>query len=131
MVRSGPVVREVGAVVAECGAAAVHMAAGVTRYAHRREELLRQALGERGVALRVHDAVITAVAPGTVTPAGSDHYAVFTPYFRRWSRERLRETCPARALCASPTRCAASRSLSRRAVRSLAGPSLRRRDGGP
>ncbi|MYT03727.1 MULTISPECIES: deoxyribodipyrimidine photo-lyase, partial [Streptomyces] len=32
-----------------------------------------------------------AVAPGVVVPAGSDHFAVFTPYFRRWSQERLRD----------------------------------------
>ncbi|WP_217146104.1 deoxyribodipyrimidine photo-lyase [Streptomyces sp. AC627_RSS907] len=95
VVRSGPVPQEVDAVTAECGAAEVHMAAGVTGYAQRREEQLRDRLGERGVALRVHDAVITAVAPARVTPAGSDHYAVFSPYFRRWSGERLRDTCPA------------------------------------
>ncbi|MFD0208353.1 cryptochrome/photolyase family protein [Streptomyces hirsutus] len=95
VVRTGPVVREAGAVAAECGAAEVHTAAGVSGYAQRREERLREDLGRRGVALRVHDAVITAVAAGAVTPAGSDHYAVFTPYFRRWSQERLRETCPA------------------------------------
>ncbi|WP_432056588.1 cryptochrome/photolyase family protein [Streptomyces sp. bgisy022] len=90
VVRSGPVADEVAAVAAECGAAEVHMAAGVTAYAHHREERLRRALGGRGVALRVHDAVVTAVAPGAVAPAGSDHYAVFTPYFRRWADERLR-----------------------------------------
>ncbi|TXS40021.1 cryptochrome/photolyase family protein [Streptomyces sp. OR43] len=90
VVRGGPVVREVCAVAAECEATQVHMAAGVTAYAHRREEQLREALDETGVALRVHDTVITAVAPGAVTPAGSDHFAVFTPYFRRWSQESLR-----------------------------------------
>ncbi|MGG7569079.1 cryptochrome/photolyase family protein [Streptomyces sirii] len=95
VLRSGPVAREVGRIAAECGAGEVHMAAGVTRYAHRREELLRKELQERGVDLHVHDAVITALAPGAVTPAGSDHYAVFTPYFRRWSAERLRDTHPA------------------------------------
>ncbi|MFF3714880.1 cryptochrome/photolyase family protein [Streptomyces prasinus] len=95
VVRTGPVVRETGAVAAECGAAEVHMAAGVSGYARRREERLREDLGRRGVALRVHDAVNTAVAAGAVTPAGSDHYAVFTPYFRRWSQEKLRGVCPA------------------------------------
>ncbi|MEU3145212.1 deoxyribodipyrimidine photo-lyase [Streptomyces sp. NPDC006999] len=95
VVRTGPGVREVGAVTAACGATEVHMAAGVSGYAQRREERLREDLERRGVALRVHDAVITAVAAGAVTPAGSDHYAVFTPYFRRWSQEQLRETCPA------------------------------------
>ncbi len=32
----------------------------------------------------------TVVPPGDVTPQGSDHFAVFTPYFRRWSGEQLR-----------------------------------------
>ncbi|MFF1274818.1 cryptochrome/photolyase family protein [Streptomyces marokkonensis] len=95
VLRSGPVAREVGAVAAESGATEVHMAAAVTGYGHRREERLREALGADGVALHVHDTVITAVAPGRVTPSGADHYAVFTPYFRRWSAERLREVCPA------------------------------------
>ncbi|WP_328416330.1 DNA photolyase family protein [Streptomyces violaceus] len=95
VVREGPVVQEVCAVAAECAATQVHIAAGVTGYAHRREEQLRDALRGQGVALHVHDSVITAVAPGAVTPTGSDHFAVFTPYFRRWSQERLREVCPA------------------------------------
>lgn len=71
------------------------MAAGVTAYAHRREERLREELGESGVALCVHEPVITAVAPGAVTPSGSDHYAVFTPYFRLWSQQSLRDPLPA------------------------------------
>ncbi|MFD5625788.1 cryptochrome/photolyase family protein [Streptomyces sp. NPDC127072] len=95
VVRTGPVDREVGDVVSRCDATEVHVAAGITGYAHRREERLRDHLDGRGVALHVHDTVITAVAPGRLTPSGSDHYAVFTPYFRRWSTERLRETCPA------------------------------------
>ncbi|MFD4561115.1 cryptochrome/photolyase family protein, partial [Streptomyces sp. NPDC058469] len=40
--------------------------------------------------LHVHDTVTTAVAPGAVTPASSDHFAVFTPYFRQWSGQHLR-----------------------------------------
>ncbi|MFA3872917.1 deoxyribodipyrimidine photo-lyase [Streptomyces sp. MMCC 100] len=95
VVRAGPVVREVCAVAAECGATEVHMAAGVTAYAHRREERLRDGLDAGGVALRVHEAVVTALAPGAVTPSGSDHFAVFTPYFRRWSEESLRKPLPA------------------------------------
>ncbi len=91
VVRSGDVTKAVCKVVAETEAHEVHIAAGVTRYASRREERLREALESRGSALVVHDGVITAVPPGSVVPAGSDHYAVFTPYFRRWSQERLRE----------------------------------------
>ncbi|MEU5225491.1 deoxyribodipyrimidine photo-lyase, partial [Streptomyces toyocaensis] len=95
VLRGGPVAREVGAVAAESGATEVHMAAAVTGFGHRREERLRESLGAQGVVLHVHDTVVTAVAPGRVAPSGSDHYAVFTPYFRRWSAERLREVCPA------------------------------------
>ncbi|WP_371095241.1 cryptochrome/photolyase family protein [Streptomyces sanglieri] len=95
VVRTGPVVREVCALAAECQASEVHMSAGVTGFAQRREERLCDALAAHGVALHVHDGVVTAVGAGTVTPAGSDHYAVFTPYFRRWSQERLRNPCPA------------------------------------
>ncbi|MFF2502463.1 cryptochrome/photolyase family protein [Streptomyces sp. NPDC058067] len=96
VVRSGPVAREVRAVAAECGAAEVHMAAGVTAFAHRREERLRQELDAIGVTLHIHDSVTTAVAPGAVTPSGTDtdHYAVFTPYFRRWSQVPLRDPLP-------------------------------------
>ncbi|MFI6333478.1 cryptochrome/photolyase family protein [Streptomyces sp. NPDC050535] len=90
VLRSGPVAREVGAVAAACGAREVHIASGVTRFAHRREELLRKELAGKGVELIAHDAVVTAVAPGAVVPAGSDHFAVFTPYFRRWSQVPLR-----------------------------------------
>ena len=67
VVRTGPVAREVRAVAAACGATEVHMAAGVTGFAHRREERLREELDAGGVALRVHDRVITAVAPGRAT----------------------------------------------------------------
>ncbi|MFI1973217.1 deoxyribodipyrimidine photolyase [Streptomyces cinnamoneus] len=91
VVRSGDVVARVCEVVAESGAGAVHMAAGVSGYAQRREERLERALRARGCRLSVHDSVITALAPGAVTPAGSGHFAVFTPYFRRWSGERLRD----------------------------------------
>lgn len=91
VVRSGDVVGEVGRIVSETGAADVHLAAGVSAYARRREERLREALKSGGTRLHVHDGVVTAVAPGAVTPAASDHFAVFTPYFRRWSAQRVRD----------------------------------------
>ncbi|MEU5716921.1 deoxyribodipyrimidine photo-lyase [Streptomyces sp. NPDC020403] len=92
VVRQGDVAGEVCRVVDAAGADAVHMSAGVSAYARLREERLREALGARGCRLYVHDAVITAVPPGEVTPsgAGRDHFAVFTPYFRRWSGAPLR-----------------------------------------
>ncbi|MFC8270976.1 cryptochrome/photolyase family protein [Streptomyces sp. NPDC057271] len=91
VVRSGDPVDEVRAVVREADADEVHMAAGVSAFARRREDRLRRALEADGRRLYVHDGVVTALPAGAVTPDGSDHYAVFTPYFKRWSRERLRE----------------------------------------
>lgn len=90
VVRTGEAAEQVAAVVTATGARQVHIAAGVSRYAHRREERLRTALAELRCDLVVHDAVVTAVPPGAVTPVGRDHFAVFTPYFRRWSAEPLR-----------------------------------------
>lgn len=56
------------------------------RYAQAREERLRSALESEGRRLYVHDAVVTAAAPGAVLPtSGADHFALFTPYLRRWS----------------------------------------------
>lgn len=95
VVRAGDVVRETCRVAAETGATEVHLASGASGYAQRREERLRSALAADGRALRVHDAVTTAVAPGVLVPSGKDHYAVFTPYHRRWSAERLRPVSPA------------------------------------
>ncbi|MBO8196325.1 deoxyribodipyrimidine photo-lyase [Streptomyces oryzae] len=87
VVRSGDPAEETTRLVHECGAHEVHIAGGVSGYAQQRETRLRMALEEAGCALRVHDAVITAVAPGALTPSGGrDHFAVFTPYFRRWSQ---------------------------------------------
>ncbi|MER7698813.1 MULTISPECIES: deoxyribodipyrimidine photo-lyase [unclassified Streptomyces] len=96
VVRRGEVAAEVGRVAEETGAASVHVAAGVSRYAALREERIREALAGAGRELRVHDAVVTALAPGRVVPAGGkDHFAVFTPYFRRWEAEGVRGTLAA------------------------------------
>ncbi|MFJ6737808.1 cryptochrome/photolyase family protein [Streptomyces sp. NPDC091279] len=96
VLRSGDLVDTVCAVAAEADAADVHMAADVSGYAHRREQRLRRALEAAGRRLHVHDTVTTVLAPGAVTPAAKDHFAVFTPYFRRWSHQ------PPRTLLAAP-----------------------------
>ena len=90
VIRSGDPVAEVCKVAAEADADEVHLAADASGHAHRREARLRRALEAEGRRLHVHDTVATAVAPGAVTPASSDHFAVFTPYFRHWSRHSLR-----------------------------------------
>ncbi|MFV5994065.1 cryptochrome/photolyase family protein [Streptomyces sp. NPDC056231] len=95
IVRSADVVAGACAAVAETGAENLHIAAGVSGYAREREERLRTALGSVGCTLHVHDAVVTALAPGLVVPAGRDHFAVFTPYFRHWAATKIRGTLAA------------------------------------
>ncbi|MEU6005367.1 deoxyribodipyrimidine photo-lyase [Streptomyces sp. NPDC047453] len=90
VVRGGGLVDQVCEVAREADADEVHMAADVSGFAHRREERLRRALEADGRRLHVHDTVTTAVTPGALTPSSSDHFAVFTPYFRQWSWQRLR-----------------------------------------
>lgn len=92
VVRVGDVVEETCRVAAQAGAVAVHIAGGVSRYAARREDRLRAELAGDRRELRVHDASLTAVPPGALTPAGpgKDHFAVFTPYFRRWESYSVR-----------------------------------------
>lgn len=122
VIRAGDVVEQVCAVATETRAVRVHVAGGVSRYAARREERLRTALEEIGCELSVHDAVVTAVAPGAVTPAGSDHYAVFTPYLRRWSEEGVREVVTAPRKISVPR--VAAGTLPRRAGTARVSPGL-------
>ncbi|MCZ4099249.1 deoxyribodipyrimidine photo-lyase, partial [Streptomyces sp. H39-C1] len=65
--RTGDVTEQVRAVAAEAGAEQVHLAAGVRRYAQRREARQRRALERDGRLLGVHAAVGTPVAPGAET----------------------------------------------------------------
>ncbi|MFF0749631.1 cryptochrome/photolyase family protein [Streptomyces sp. NPDC004267] len=90
VVREGDTVAEVRALVRQAGADEVHMAAGATGFARAREARLRKALEADGCRLYVHDGVVDVVAPGDVTPYGSDHFAVFTPYYKRWAGEPVR-----------------------------------------
>ncbi|OIJ93636.1 cryptochrome/photolyase family protein [Streptomyces colonosanans] len=98
VMRSGDLVEEVCRTVAQANADEVHMSAGYSLFAARREDRLRRALEAVGRRLFVHDTVTVAVPPGTVTPASSDHFAVFTPYYRRWAQH------PLRPLAAAPRR---------------------------
>ncbi|WP_316528799.1 cryptochrome/photolyase family protein [Kitasatospora brasiliensis] len=82
-VRRGEPAEQTARVAAEAGATTVHLAAGVSGFAQRREARLRALFGDR---LHVHDASVTVVPAGRITPAGRDHYAVFTPYFRAWQQ---------------------------------------------
>ncbi|WP_404870236.1 cryptochrome/photolyase family protein [Kitasatospora griseola] len=100
LVREGDTAEQTARLAAELGAVAVHVAAGVSGYARRREQRLRRALGDR---LRVHEGSLTAVPPGAVTPAGRDHYAVFTPYQRAWQQVGRRAPLPVPGPLNTPT----------------------------
>ncbi|MEU6995312.1 deoxyribodipyrimidine photo-lyase [Streptomyces sp. NPDC046465] len=119
VVRAGDLVDEVRAVVEATDADEVHMAAGVSRYAHGRERKLREALAADGRSLHVHDAVVTALPPGAVTPANRDHFAVFTPFHRRWTAQGVRAVLAAPRTVRVPDRVRSHPLPSRSGVKGL------------
>ncbi|MGH8960573.1 MAG: cryptochrome/photolyase family protein [Jatrophihabitantaceae bacterium] len=94
VVRRGELRHEVVRLAEQVDAAAVHVSADVSRFATGREHALRSALAEQGRDLVVQDGVHAVHAAGALVPAGSDHFAVFTPYWRRWSDRPLRDLAP-------------------------------------
>jgi deoxyribodipyrimidine photo-lyase len=95
VVRTGDPVAESLSVASTVDADGIALAADVSAYARRREARLIEGAGRRSVRLFLG---VTAVPPGELTPAGSDHYKVFTPYWRAWqaARKRAVEKAPAR-----------------------------------
>ncbi|MBF6543772.1 cryptochrome/photolyase family protein [Nocardia brasiliensis] len=92
VVRRGDVVEQVAAVADEVHADSVHIAADVSGYSRRREQALRERLAQRRCLLHSHAASITAADPEVLVPStGRDHFAVFTPYFRRWTEAHQRK----------------------------------------
>jgi deoxyribodipyrimidine photo-lyase len=91
VVRDGDPVAEICRVVGEVSAARVHIGGDVSAFARSRERRLRDALS---CELTVHDDVHTVVPPGALTPAGKDHFAVFTPYHRQWAAAAWRRVAP-------------------------------------
>ncbi len=90
--REGDWVNEVLGLAAQSGADSVHLSDDVTPYAQRRFERLEAAAGRTIEVYRRPG--LTIVPPGTVRPAGGNHYRVFTPYYRRWLVTPRREPLP-------------------------------------
>lgn len=110
VVRRGDLVTEVGRLAEEVEAESVHIAADVSGFAARREHRLADELAACRRPLTVHQAVHTVVPPGAITPQGNDHFAVFTPYHRRWAEtDRRPIAAPPRCLCLPATLSAPSR----------------------
>lgn len=96
VLRRGAVVDEVERIVTEARAGAVHIAAEVSHYGRRRESALRERLAAHGCRLHSHAATVTGVDLAAIQPStGRDHFAVFTPYFRRWETAHHRRPLPA------------------------------------
>ncbi|MEV0732872.1 deoxyribodipyrimidine photo-lyase [Polymorphospora sp. NPDC050346] len=90
VLRHGDPVAETIRLAAETGAGGIAVSADVSRYARRRESRLRAEADRHRLSLRLFPG-LTVVDPGAVTPAGGDHYKVFTPYFRAWAASRWRD----------------------------------------
>ncbi|MEU5854501.1 deoxyribodipyrimidine photo-lyase [Nocardiopsis dassonvillei] len=82
----GDTVREVAALARASGADTVHVTDGVSSLAARRARRLRAT----GLTVRAFPG-LTVVPPGEVTPAGGDHYKVFTPYWKAWEAAAWRD----------------------------------------
>jgi deoxyribodipyrimidine photo-lyase len=93
VVRRGSWAATIVTVARDAGADAVHVSDDVSGFAHQRLTELREHSAAHGIEVQTHDSV-TVVAPGAITPAGGDHYQVFTPYSRRWLDATRRTIAP-------------------------------------
>jgi deoxyribodipyrimidine photo-lyase len=81
VVRSGDPARVIPELVAEIGAASVHVSADAGPYGRQRDDAVERALG--GVPL-VRTGSPYAVTPGRVTKADGTPFKVFSPFARAW-----------------------------------------------
>ncbi|MEV4376013.1 deoxyribodipyrimidine photo-lyase [Streptosporangium sp. NPDC049644] len=90
VVRKGDQVAETMRLAGESGAGAVHTGMDVSTLAHRRQRRLAVECERAGVEFRAFPG-LTVVPPDALRPSGGgDHYRVFTPYWRAWSRQPRR-----------------------------------------
>ncbi len=107
-VRRGDPVAAALAVARECSASELHVSADWSAYAVARERRLAVACEEQRIEFRTHPGT-TVSPPGAVTPAGGDHFRVFTPYHRAWSQLPRRPRLGATRSLEVPTRLPAGR----------------------
>ena len=103
VLRRGDPVVEALRLAREVDADALHATADVTGYARRREERLQKEAQGQGVEVELFPGVGVA-EPGRILPSGGgDHFSVFTPYYRAWSKARRRAAVPAPRRLELPT----------------------------
>jgi deoxyribodipyrimidine photo-lyase len=93
VVRVGEPADQVAAVVAETGAASVHIAADFGPYGVRRDAAVESRLNAMGVPLE-RTGSSYAVDPGSLLTAVHEPFRVFTPFFRAWSAHGWPEPTP-------------------------------------
>jgi len=93
-IRRGDAVAETVRLALEQGAEAVYVSEDVSSFAQERERRLGHALAGARLGFETFPGV-TVVPPGDLAPAGSDHFRVFTPYWRRWRVEPRRDVLDA------------------------------------
>jgi deoxyribodipyrimidine photo-lyase len=114
VLRSGDVVAETLTVARNVGAEEVFVAEDASGYAQRRQRRLAEACHADRIALRLTPGV--TVAPLLSIEASSgQHYRVFTPFYRAWSR------APRRPVEAAPRRLSMPTGMSRGRLPALSG----------
>ena len=102
-VRRGDVVDETMRLAHELGAGAIFLSDDASAYASTRKERLRQACAPQRLELRTFPGV-SVIPPGDLAPVDTDHYRVFTAYWRRWQAEERRRVLAAPRRRALPGR---------------------------
>jgi len=101
LIRQGDPVAEMVRLARVRRADGIVLAADVSRHAARRYQRLAAACQQHRLGLHEVEA-LTVVPPGAIAPAGSDHYRVFTPYWKAWSACRWRTPLPMPGHVAAP-----------------------------
>ena len=101
VMRHGDPAAEVIRLATAVNATMVYLADDVSHYAAARRRRLERACGQHRIGLTVTPG-LTVVPPAALTPAGGDHYRIFTPYWRAWRATTWREHCPVPAAITMP-----------------------------
>jgi deoxyribodipyrimidine photo-lyase len=107
-VRRGDAVDETMRIMERTGASTLLVTEDASSIARARQQRLERACRRQRHRFELFPGV-TVVPPGEMTPEGKDHYAVFTPYWRRWREVPRRRTLPAPGLVCGPRGLAAGR----------------------
>ncbi len=90
-VRRGSPPRELSSLAREVGADALHFSADVGPFARTRQDQVRQAMAEAGVAVHAHPGLFAVDDLEAIRTGASEPYTVFTPFYRSWARQPRRD----------------------------------------